>query len=153
MGGAVAHVELSLTQSFVPHARQSFLSDHVSTLDRWCGAVVSATEPSLVIDGLGLITAISESCCSLLGLGPPATAVGRPLLQGVRLVDFTAAQCDLTELEVVKIPPLLALSSGRLARGLLRVQCRDRACTVDAIATPLRDGDLVVGSLTFFAAV
>jgi hypothetical protein len=153
MGGAVAHVELSLTESLLPHARQALYEDFDSTLDRWCGAVVGAAEPSLVIDGLALIIAVSESCCSLLGLGDPASAMGRPLLDGVRLVDFTAARSELTSPEIVKIPPLLALSSGRLARGLLRVRCADRVCTVDAIATPLRDGDLVMGSLTFFAAV
>jgi hypothetical protein len=55
---------------------------------------------------------------------------------------------------MANIPPLLAVTSGRLARGLLRVQRPGQLPgTVDAIATPLRDGDTVVGSLTFFAEV
>ena len=58
----------------------------------------------------------------------------------LRPLDFSAAGIALDEGEVSKIPPLLALASGRLARGLLRVQCRDDACTLDAIATPLLDG-------------
>lgn len=149
----MAHVELSLTESFLPHARHSPAVNRGDTLARWSDAVAFASEPSLVIDAEETIIMVSAACCELLCLGDPASAVGRYLLDGVRLVDFTAAQGQLTEPEIANIPPLLALSSGRLARGLLRVQCSDRPSTVDAIATPLRDGDRVVGSLTFFAPV
>ena len=54
-----------------------------------------------------------------------------------------------------KIPPLLAIRSKRLARGLMRVQIDgpEPHLTVDAIATPLMAADQVVASLTFFSPV
>jgi hypothetical protein len=152
MGGAVAHVELSLTESFVPYARQD--QDVKCTLQRWSAVLREAVEPGLVIAARETIIGVSASCCALLGLGDPAAALGRSLLDEVRLIDFTANQGELTEPEMANIPPLLAVTSGRLARGLLRVQRLGQLPgTVDAIATPLRDGDTVVGSLTFFAEV
>lgn len=155
----MAHVELSLTESFLPSAQvdQANQVQPVeatgNTLERWAGAVLHAAEPSMIIDSREVIVAASSACCELLSLGDPASATGRYLLDVVHLVDFTAAQSELTEPEIANIPPLLALSSCRLARGLLRVHCPDRPCTVDAISTPLRDGEQVVGSLTFFAPI
>jgi hypothetical protein len=156
MGGAVAHVELSLTEVFVPQT-DNLVESGSDSFNRWAATVSAAMEPCMVIDAELTIAAASSSCLSLLGLGAPAGAVGRPLLHaGLRLVDFTAARGELTELDIDKIPPLLAITSGRLARGLLRVQPSDGGgpdATVDAIATPLLIGDDVAGSLTFFAEV
>lgn len=127
-----------------------------SSFGRWAETVIAADEPCLVIDDAMTIVAASAACCALLGLADPSAAAGRPLLDaGLRLVDFTAARSELAETEVDKIPPLLAVTSGRQARGLLRV---DRAgdtgdATVDAIATPLMVDGKVAGSLTFFAPV
>jgi PAS domain-containing protein len=115
-----------------------------------------AAEPALIIDPIGTILAVSPSATALLGLGRPADAVGQPLLGGViRLIDFTAGGGDLDEPELERIPPLLAIRSGRLARGLMRVQTAEGEAhlTVDAIATPLTDAGDVVASLTFFSAV
>jgi hypothetical protein len=153
----VAHVELSLSESFAPQPRSTVDVEPGGSVERWAATVACAAEPCLVIDSEALIVATSASCCTLLGLGDPESAHGRFLLGGVlRLVDFTANKGELTEAEIDKIPPLLALSSGRLARGLMRVH--DGAdgrfdATVDAIATPLWDGTTVVGSLTFFSAI
>jgi hypothetical protein len=175
----VAHVELSLSESFVPQPRvaddptasdaatadpatggadpadDTALSPVGSVLDRWIVAVAHANEPCLVIDADATIIAASHPCYALLGMGTPGTAVGRSLLDGVlRLVDFTAARDELTETDIDKIPPLLALSSGRLARGLMRVHDgEDFDATVDAIATPLCDGPSAIGSLTFFSPI
>jgi hypothetical protein len=128
-----------------------------NNLDRWSAVVAGAVEPSLVIDSDAMIVAASESCCELFDFGPPASAIGRFLLDGVlRFVDFTAARGELAEDEIDKIAPLLALSSGRLARGLIRVQCGpgdNDICTADAIATPLWQGTTVAGSLTFFSPI
>ncbi|HEY0700899.1 MAG TPA: PAS domain-containing protein [Micromonospora sp.] len=157
----MAHVELSLSEAFVsrdqpPPEPDTF--DAFDTFTRWSATVAGAAEPCLVIDAKTTITAISRSCCQLLGLGAPGEAVGRPLLDGgIRLLDFTAARGELTEQDVDKIPPLLALSSGRLARGLLRVGRpglgEPTDATVDAIATPLLDQGHVAGSLTFLSEV
>jgi PAS domain-containing protein len=155
----VAHVELSLTESFIPHAlpdQEPLLvdGDTGGTLQRWSAVVRKAAEPSLVIDARETIVGASAACCELLGLGDPVAAAGRTLLDEVRLIDFTANRGELTEPEMANIPPLLAVTSGRLARGLLRVQRLGQLpSTVDAISTPLCEGDEVVGSLTFFAEV
>jgi PAS domain-containing protein len=152
----VAHVELSLSEAFVPQARTSIEPEYGSSVELWSATVAAAAEPCLLIDADFAIVAVSESACQLLGLGSPAEATGRSLLDGVlRLVDFTQARSELTETEIEKIPPLLALSSGRLARGLLRVPAggTPEAATVDAIATPISDEGTVSGSLTFFCEV
>ncbi|MGI5212701.1 hypothetical protein [Plantactinospora sp. CA-290183] len=164
----MAHVELSLSETFVPPATSSLEqgSDsftaadgrhEVDGLTRWSGTVATAAEPCLLIDEKTIISAVSPICCELLGLGTPAEAVGLPLLESsLRLLDFTAARGELTEQDVEKIPPLLVLHSRRLARGLLRVQrgaTDETDITVDAVSTPVLTGQDVVGALTFFAEV
>lgn len=152
----MAHVELSLSGAFVPQARTPAESEFMANVDRWITTVATAAEPCLVIDVAQTIRALSPSCSELLGLGRPADAVGGALLgEALRLIDFTAGGGELDEPELEKIPPLLAIKSKRLARGLMRVQTggADGHLTVDAIATPLVDNDQVVASLTFFSPV
>jgi hypothetical protein len=153
----VAHVELSLSGAFVPQARTPAEAEFVANLERWVTTVTAAAEPCLIIDAETTILAVSPSCGDLLGLGKPAEAVGQPLLDvGVlRLIDFTAGGGELARPEIEKIPPVLAIRSGRLARGLMRVRAdpADAALTIDAIAAPLTEADQVVASLTFFSAV
>jgi hypothetical protein len=69
------------------------------------------------------------------------------------MIDFSADGGRLSDTEVAKVPPLLAVSSGRLARGLVRVRSGDAVATLDAIATPIGPADAVAGSLTFFSPV
>lgn len=126
------------------------------SLGRWAAVVVAAPEPSLVLDADGVIVAASASCAELIGLDDLADARGRQLRDAVvDLVDFTDSLDKLDRAEADKIPPLLAISSGRLARGLMRVACPDThlVSTMDAIATPLWEGTKVTGSLTFFARI
>jgi PAS domain-containing protein len=153
----VAHVELSLSGAIVPQARTPAEAEFVPNLDRWITTVLAAAEPCLVIDAQTTILAVSESAGDLLGLGKPAEAVGQPLLSGgaLRLIDFTASGGELPKPEVEKIPPLLAIRSGRPARGLMRLRSEsgEAPLTVDAIATPLVEAEQVVASLTFFSAV
>lgn len=145
----MAHVELSLTE---PVGLPEF--EPATNLDRWAAVVAAAAEPSLVLDAEAGIIAASASCCTLFELGAPVTMPGKSLLRVLTLVDFTATPSPLTIAELDRIPPLLALSSGRLTRGLLRVQSgSDRIRTVDAIATPIWEGTRPAGSLTFFAEV
>ncbi|MEN3307679.1 MAG: hypothetical protein V7603_3881 [Micromonosporaceae bacterium] len=141
----MAHVELSLSD---PH------SPPRSTLDRWGAAVHDAAEPCLVVDHLSRIVAASPRACELLGLGEPQMAMGLSLFAGVlRLLDFTAAGAALGDGELEKIPPVLAFSSERLARALMRVQSGGEVVTLDAVATPLFDGAKAVGSLTFLMQI
>ena len=151
----MAHVELSLSGGFVPQARTPSGPEFIASVDRWATTVAAAVEPCLVIDVAGRILAVSPSAAELLGLGKPAEAVGRPLGGVLRLIDFTAGAGELEEPEVEKIPPLLAIRSEQLARGLMRVhsQAAGAPLTVDAISTPLFAGDRVAASMTFFAAV
>jgi hypothetical protein len=146
-GGYVPHVELSITdlgQANPPPAR-----DPMAT---WIQAVVNAAEPCLVINADAEVVAMSRSCVALLGL--PAPPIGEPLHgPAFRLIDFSAQAGALTGNEVAKIPPLLSLSSARLARGLIRVEYDGSVCTLDAIATPLGALGAVIGSLTFLSPV
>ncbi|WP_041834549.1 hypothetical protein [Actinoplanes sp. N902-109] len=154
----MAHVELSLSGAFVPQARTPVESEFVSNIDRWAATVWQAAEPCLVMDLQSTVVAVSPAGSELLGLGNAADVVGKPLLGGegmLRLIDFTAAGGSLSDQEIEKIPPLLALTSERLARGLMRIQPPgdERHVTVDAIATPLMENDRVIASLTFFSAI
>ena len=152
----MAHVELSLSGAFVPQARTPAEAEFVTGIDRWTATVAAAAEPCLVIDFTTTILAISGSCSRLLGLGDPHELVGEPLLGGsLRLIDFTAGRGELADPETEKIPPLMALTTQRLARGLMRVQPGqdDADITVDAIATPLWINEQVAASLTFFSQV
>ncbi|MFR9774566.1 hypothetical protein ACL02O_00710 [Micromonospora sp. MS34] len=151
----MAHVELSLSEVF-PATAGTSAEQESDNFGQWSGIVSRAAEPCLLIDGDTTVVAISAAGCELLFLGAPEDVVGRPLLEGgLRLVDFTAQPSELTEQESDKIPPLLALHSGRLARGLLRVQepGDGAGTTVDAISTPVLAEGEVAGSLTFFSRV
>jgi len=90
----------------------------LTSLDRWSAAVTGATEPSLVLDADTRIVAASAACATLIALGDPEAARGQPLRSALGdLVDFTASLAKLDSAEADKIPPLLAISSGHLARA------------------------------------
>ncbi|WP_229399154.1 PAS domain-containing protein [Micromonospora okii] len=151
----MAHVELSLSDVFVP-AADTPLEQECDNFVLWSTTVSHAAEPCLLIDADTRIVAVSAAGCELLCLSCPEDVIGLPLLDGcLRLLDFTANRGELTEQETDKIPPLLALHSKRLARGLLRVQAAAGRTdpTVDAISTPVLADGQVAGSLTFFSEV
>jgi hypothetical protein len=145
----VPHVELSLYE--VADLRPGGTS---GSLERWGSVVASASEPCLVVDAAGVVVAASPGCQTLFGINVTA-ARGQRLVDGVlRLLDFSAVSGELPGWEADKIPPLLAIASGGLARALLRVpDGPGPARTVDAVSAPLRDGSAVVGSITYFAPV
>jgi len=121
-------------------------------LRHWVRAVAGAVEPCLVIDKRAVIVAMSEQCVGMLGL--TCSPVGASLREGpLKLIDFSAAGDKLSDNEVGKVPPILAVTSGRLARGLIRVRCGGTVHTLDAIATPVGPPNAVAGSLTFFSPV
>ena len=148
----MAHVELSVSEPFVPPSRDE--PDPIGSLERWAAATARADEPCMVMNSFCAIVAISIPACHLLGFRDQGTAVGRNLFAGVlRLLDFTNSPSALTDGEMEKTPPMLAFSSKRMARGLMRTASGREIRTLDAIATPLLDGDQVVGSLTFFTQI
>lgn len=121
-----------------------------AVLERWSSAVRGGSDPCLLLDSRGLIHASSPEARNLLGLPEGIDGAGRGLIDGlVRLVDFTVAQGSLADWELERIPPLQVLSSGALARGLLRIAVYKTVYTLDAVSTPLRAGSRLVGSLTF----
>jgi hypothetical protein len=144
----VPHVELSVTDPALGRARQPV----DSSLAKWAMAAADAEEHCLVIDHSALIIAISASFEALLGL--TVSAIGRPMVGGVmKLLDFGDG-FELGAAEVDKTPPLLALASGRLARGLMRIRATGEANhSLDAISTPLIEQGAITGSLTFFGEV
>jgi len=151
----VAHVDLALSELTDPGRMLGV----AGSLALWSDPVSMAAEPCLLMDTAGVVAAASPGCASLLGIDPRA-AVGRNLVGvgGVlHLLDFGAIVSDLPVWEMDKIPPRVAVTTGGLARGLMRVRGPDGAPrTVDAIAVPLRDhaaSSPVVGSLTFFSSV
>ncbi|MEU4243000.1 hypothetical protein [Actinoplanes sp. NPDC026619] len=150
----MGHIELSLSGAFVPQARTPAEAEFVPSVDRWTSTVAEAAEPCLVIDTDANILALSASCSELFGLGKPVEVIGQPL-NTIRLIDFTAGAAELDETDADKIPPLLAIRSERLARGLMRVVPGpdEPPLTIDAISTPLLHNDRVAGSLTFFSPV
>ncbi len=149
----MAHVELSLSESVVPPQTRATQAV-VGSLDRWGATCAQAAEPCLVLDSLSTIVAVSRAGCQVLGFAAPKLAIRRSLFAGIiQLLDFTSPASALPDGDLEKIPPVLACSSGRLARGLLRVRSGEHVLTLDAIATPLFDGGEPVGSLTFLARV
>jgi hypothetical protein len=148
----MTHIELSLSPL------EPVFADPLTT---WSAPVSTAEESCLVIDRGGIIVAASVPWTELLGAARPAELTGRHVLDPsvLCLIDFTAAGNELGEAEREQIPPLLALTSGRPARGLLRVRhpggtrSGEASRTLDAVATPLWHSGRAVGSLSFFAAV
>jgi PAS domain-containing protein len=152
----MTHIELSLSPlAPTPLAQSPLEAGMIDPLESWAASLTATEEPCLVIDATGIIVAASKPCARLFCLSQPAELTGRHMLdrEVLYLIDFTAAGNELSESERDQIPPLLALTSGRLARGLMRVRNRNGSRTLDSIATPLRQGGEVVGSLSFFAVV
>lgn len=123
----------------------------VSACRRWEAPVRSSADACLLLDGIGRITATSPSCRAMLGLPDGVDDQGRRLVDGsIRLIGFSAGGGELPRWDVERIPPLQALNTGALARGLMRVTAAGVARTLDAISTPLHGGTEIAGSLTFF---
>jgi hypothetical protein len=153
----VARLELSLSEhtSPVDESPELIVPEAPHTLDRWITAATDAFEPCLVLNEVDEVVAVSPAATSLLGFANPDALLGRSLVAGpVRLLDFNQKPQTLPQGEMEKTPPVLARTTGRLARGLIRVHSLGSTVTVDAVATPLHDTNgNVVGSLTFFATI
>ncbi|MEU7865785.1 hypothetical protein [Dactylosporangium sp. NPDC049140] len=138
------HVEFSISD--LPPAEPG--------LERWGSTVDGAAEACLVIDAQQVVVAMSASFEAMLGLSE--SPVSRPLLEDeggvLQLLDFADGK-PLEQNEVARMPPVLALTSSRLARGLIRIRCANGPRTFDAIATPLTEDGQTVGSLTFFSLI
>lgn len=117
----------------------------------WIAPIRSSADACLLLAADATISATSPACRALLGLPDGIDQHGRTILDGsVSLVNFAASASTLPQWEAERIPPIQALHTGSLARGLLRVRAGGIARTLDAISTPLHGDAEVAGSLTFF---
>lgn len=114
----------------------------------WHAAVTASAEACLLLDCESRVVAASASVGAVLGT-TAATALGARIADLVTAVDFTAGAVPDEELER-SMPPLRALRTGGLARGLLRLRSAAGLVTYDVIAVPLVDQ---AGVLAFFLPV
>lgn len=124
-------------------------------LSAWANAVSDSSEPCVLLDTTAAVVAASPTFGELVRV-PVAELVGVPLFETVLTVlDFNAGAPVPAE-ELSRVPPLVALSAGALARSLLRVRRRDgTSLTLDAVSSPLHgspDGG-IRGSVTFLHAI
>jgi hypothetical protein len=115
----------------------------------WGQRVMEAQETALLLNDRGRVVAISTGAALALNLNPQ-TCLGKALLDLVVLVDFSATGVPVEDPDV-QLPPLKALRSQTMARGLVRLRLgRGVLVTYDCVGVPLAGGD---GALAFFAEV
>lgn len=122
-------------------------------LAAWALAVeAAAADACFLLDGSGVIRAVSPPAAELLGVDH-AALLGRWLLDVLYLVDFD--EHHLPGDYADRLAPLLVLRSRGLMRGLLRIRRGDGLIvTFDCASSAVRalDGS-VVGSLSFLVDV
>jgi PAS domain-containing protein len=117
----------------------------------WARLAGRSADLVVVLDVSGRVLAVSPSAAELVGDPDSAAAVGRHLLDVLDLVDFNPMPGDAS-MYADRIPPLLALASNALSRGLLRIRTGGRTETLDAIAAPVHDSSgALVGTVAFLA--
>jgi hypothetical protein len=115
----------------------------------WMRRITEAQETALLINHRGRVVAISTGAALALSLDA-ASAIGKPLLELLTLVDFSATGVPVEDPDV-QLPPLKALRSQSMARGLVRLRLAGGVlATYDCVGVPLAGGD---GALAFFAEV
>jgi hypothetical protein len=115
----------------------------------WATRITEAQETVLLLNERGRVAAISTGAALALNLDV-ATCLGKPLLDLVVVVDFSATGVPVDDPDV-QLPPLKALRSQTMARGLVRLRLgRGVLTTYDCVGVPLAGG---AGALAFFAEV
>lgn len=114
----------------------------------WHAAVTASAEACLLLDRDARVVAASAAVGAVLGTTSDR-AVGARFVDLVTAVDFTSGAAPDAELER-SVPPLRALATGGLARGLLRLRSAAGLVTYDVVAVPLAGQS---GALAFFLAV
>jgi PAS domain-containing protein len=120
----------------------------VGPIGVWHSAVQASDEACLLLDRDARVVAASEAVGAVLGT-TAGSAVGARFVDLVTAVDFTSGAAPDLELER-SVPPLRALATGGLARGLLRLRSSAGLVTYDVVAVPLSGQS---GALAFFLAV
>jgi hypothetical protein len=115
----------------------------------WAERVTEAQETALLLNERGRVVAISTGAALALNLDV-TTCLGKALLDLVVVVDFSATGVPIDDPDV-QLPPLKALRSQTMARGLVRLRLgRGVLTTYDCVGVPLAGG---AGALAFFAEV
>jgi hypothetical protein len=123
--------------------------DLIGGVAAWAQRVMEAQETALLLNARGHVVAMSTGAALALNLDVMA-CLGRPLLELVVVVDFSATGVPVEDADV-QLPPLKALRSHTMARGLVRLRLGGGVLvTYDCVGVPLAGGD---GALAFFAAV
>lgn len=122
-----------------------------SPLARWGATVAAAEDGVLLLDTASRVVSVSPSGAALLG-SSPAELIGRPLLDAVTFIDFEVGERDPGYAS--RVPPLLALRSASLARGIVRVDRPAGRVTLDLVSAVLRGSDgKAAGVISFLAPV
>lgn len=122
---------------------------YAGSVGEWVKRVTEAQETCLLLDDRGRVVALSRGCALVLDVAPEA-AIGKALRDLVVLVDFSATGVPVEDPEL-HLPPLKALRSATMARGLVRLRVAPEVFpTYDVVGVPLAGG---VGALGFFAEV
>lgn len=133
----------------VPVRRRLDLDAHGNgQIGIWHAAVRSSAEACLLLDQEARVVAASLAVGAVLGT-TSASAIGARFVDLVTAVDFTSGAAPDAELER-SMPPLRALATGGLARGLLRLRSAAGLVTYDVVAVPIGGQS---GALAFFLAV
>jgi hypothetical protein len=116
----------------------------------WSQRVNEAQETVLLLNERGRVVAVSTGAALALNIDPD-TCIGRPLLDLITLVDFSATGVPVEDPDV-QLPPLKALRSHSMARALVRLRLGAGGVlvTYDCVGVPLAGGE---GALAFFAEV
>jgi hypothetical protein len=131
------------------HPRQSGDDVLEGGIASWAQRVTQAQETCLVLNERGRLVALSPGCALALNLDV-TTCIGKPLLDLVVLVDFSQTGVPVEDPDV-QLPPLRALRTGSMARGLIRLRLgRGVLVTYDVVGVPLAGGQ---GALGFFSEV
>ena len=118
-------------------------------LRSWKRQIREAAEAAFVLDADGRVVAMSRGAGALLSVDT-TTCVGTRLLELVVLVDFTESGVALLDAQMT-VPPLRALRSGRMSRGLVRLRLPEGTMpTYDVVGVPLAHG---AGALAFLSEV
>ena len=115
----------------------------------WLTGVRSAQDACVLLDAAARVVAASSVMAPLL-TGPPAAWTGARFADLVNPVDFTSGAAPHITPEMA-MPPLRALATEGLARGLMRLRLVDGAVvTYDVVSVPVCGAH---GVLSFFLAV
>lgn len=148
------HLELSMASDGGYESLPALRVVRRNPLDGWLDAAHHSEDGCLVLDPDGVVAGISDVCLEMLGIGAAGDILGRGLLDDlVEFVDFSAAEVRPAPGELSKMPPLLALHSGGLARGLIRVRTPGGVSTLDAVAAAVHADGALAGSVTFLSEV